>query len=92
MVTLNFDGSIDHFVDGLVDNDGCVRLFHYFVDLVATGTDEEGDHALRDENDDGKRLPFDFFEDLINIAKQSSTTLIFMFHVSIKNLLYFNGT
>ena len=40
MVALNFDSSVDHFVDGLVDDDGSVGLLHDFVDLVAAGADE----------------------------------------------------
>lgn len=67
MIALNFDCAISHSVDGLVDDDSCMRLSHDFIDLVAFGADEEGDHALRDKNDDGKGLPLNFFEDLVDI-------------------------
>ena len=49
MIALYFGSSIGHSVDGLVDDNSGVRLLHNFVDLMALGTDEEGDHSLRDE-------------------------------------------
>ena len=52
MVALNFNSAVGHPIDGLVDNDGGVRLSHDFVDLIALGADEEGDHALWDKNYD----------------------------------------
>lgn len=39
MVALNFDSTIGHFVDGLIDNDCGVGFSHDFVDLVAFGAD-----------------------------------------------------
>ena len=44
-----FGSSIGHSVDGLVDDDGGVGFLHDFVDLVALGADEEGDHSFGDE-------------------------------------------
>ena len=68
MIPLDFDCSVGHPVDGLVDDDGSVRLFHYLVDLVAAGSDKEGNHTFGYENDNRKRLLFDFFEDLVDVA------------------------
>lgn len=68
MIALNFDGPVDHFVDGLVNHDGGMRFLHDFVDLVAAGSDKEGNHTFGYENDNRKRLLFDFFEDLVDVA------------------------
>lgn len=88
MIALNFDCSISHPVDGLVDNYSGMRLSHDFVDLVALGADEEGDHALRDKNDNGKWLPLDFFEDLVDIREEQPAALVFLLHLFVINLSY----
>ena len=57
MVALNFDCAVSHSIDGLINDNGGMWLAHDFVDLVAFCSYEEGDHALRDKNYDGKRFP-----------------------------------
>lgn len=52
VVALYLGSAVDHAVDGLIDHDDGMGLLHYFVDLVSLGPDEEGDHALGDEDDD----------------------------------------
>lgn len=69
MIPLDFDCSVGHPVDGLVDDDGSVRLFHYLVDLVAAGSDQQGNHAFGNENNDGKCFALDFFENLVDVTK-----------------------
>ena len=88
IVTLNFNSSVDHSVNGLVDDNGGSRLFHDFVDLVALGADEEGDHALGYEDDDGKGFGLDFFEFLVDIIEQKLSTLKLLLHLSVINLQY----
>ena len=86
MVALNFDSPICHTIDGLIDHDGGMWLSHDLVDLVALGADEERDHALWDENDYGKGFPSHFLEDLVDVAEETSATLILSVHVPIVNL------
>ena len=88
MVPLNFNCPVDHFVDGLVDDDGSMGLTHDFVYLVATSADEEGNHAFRDENYDGKGLSFYFFEGLVDVSQHSLAAEVLMFDFFIKNLVY----
>lgn len=90
MISLNFNSSIGHFIDGLIDDDGCVRLSHNFVDLVAFGAYQERDHSFWDKNDDRKWLPSDLFKDLIDITEEDSTALVFLFHFFIVNLEYYS--
>lgn len=88
MVALYFDSTVSHSVDGLVDNNGCMRLPHDLINLVAFGTDQKGNHALRNKNNDGKGLPSNFFEYLIYIREEESAALIFLFHLFVINLSY----
>lgn len=83
---MNFDGSVDHTIDGLVDNDGGLGFLHDFVDLVALGADEEGNHALWDENDDTEGLGFDFFELLVDVGQKELAALVLFLHFFVINL------
>ena len=75
-----FDCAVNHAVDGLVDYDGGMGLFHDFIDLVALGADEQRDHALRYENDDGESFVFYFFELLVDIVEQKFGALVLFLH------------
>ena len=86
MVALDFNSAICHSVNGLIDYNGGVRLSHDFVDLVALGADEEGDHALGDEDDDGEGFAPDFLEDLVDVIEKAATALVLFVHVSVVDL------
>lgn len=86
VVALYFSSSISHFVDRLIDYNFGVGLAHDFVNLVALGPDEEGNHTFRHKNDNRKLLLFNRFIDLINIIKQSLGALILLLHLYIVNL------
>ena len=86
VVALDFDCPVDHSADGLVNNDGGMRVLHDLVYLVTLGANEQGDHSFRDEDNDGEGLGLDFFEFLVDIVEEELTTLKFLLHLSVINL------
>ncbi len=88
MVALNFNGSVSHSVNWLINHYCCMGLTHYLIYLVALRPDKQGDHAFRDKNNNRKIFSSNTFEYLINIRKQHLATLILLFHLFIKNLCY----
>lgn len=87
MIALNFDSTIGHFVNGLINDDGGVRFFHDFVDLISSGADEERNHAFRYKNDDGEGFSFNFFKHLVDVTEKSFTALVLALHVFIIDLI-----
>ena len=89
---MNFDSSINHSIDGLVDNNGGMRLLHYFVNLVAFGADQKRDHTFWDENDDGEGLFFYLFKFLIDVCEKKLTALKLLLHLFVIYLSQIVGT
>ena len=83
---MNFGGSIGHFIDGLIDDYLGVGLAHDFINLVAFGSDKQGNHSLRHKNDNRKLLLFNRFIDLIHIIEEPFGTVVFLFHIIVKYL------
>ena len=86
VVSLDFGGSIGHFVYWLVNDNLCVGFSHYFVDLMSLCPDQKGNHPLRHKYNDRKLFFFDQFEGLINVMQQTLGTMIFFLHVVVKDL------
>lgn len=86
ILTLDFGGSIGHFIDWLVNYNFGITFPHDFVDLMTFGSNEERNHAFRNKYYNGKLLFFNRFKHLINIMKKALRTLILFFHLIIKNL------
>jgi hypothetical protein len=89
---LNLGSSINHTINGLVDDNRGMRLLHYFVNLVAFGTDKQGHHTFWDENDDGERLFFYFFKFLIDVCQKKLTALKLLLHLFVIYLSKIVGT
>ena len=58
-------------------------LLHYFIDLVAFGTDKQRDHPLWHEYYDGESFVFYFFKLLIDIVEEKLGALVLFLHVFV---------
>jgi len=86
MVALNFNSTVGHFINGLVDHNRSMRLSHYLVNLIAFGADQKRNHPLRHKYYYREVLPSNFLENVVNVGKKASAALILLLHLLVINL------